>query len=98
MTRLEWQDFTRRAQIFVWTAMLRNPVTRRAQIFVWTAMLRNPVYRLLVRRQQRRVLSRRGIESDRVIIFLVPGYDRVDGGIMSIVSLADETEKLVHIH
>ncbi|MEM4523328.1 MAG: hypothetical protein QW738_08975 [Nitrososphaeria archaeon] len=34
----------------------------------------------------------------RVIVFLVPGYDIVNGGIMSIASLCSETKKLKHIH
>lgn len=36
--------------------------------------------------------------NDRLIVFLVPGYDRVNGGILSIISLAEETAKLVSYH
>jgi len=34
----------------------------------------------------------------RLIIFLTPGDDRVDGGIMSYSSIYEETKKLKHIH
>ncbi len=33
-----------------------------------------------------------------VIIFLIPSEDKVNGGVLSIVSLAEETVKLKHIH
>lgn len=36
--------------------------------------------------------------SERLIIFLTPGYDEVNGGIMSISSIYEETEKLKKIH
>ena len=36
--------------------------------------------------------------NDRLIVFLVPGYDRVNGGVLSIISLAEETAKLVNYH
>lgn len=47
---------------------------------------------------QRKVLDSGNECMERVIIFLVPGIDMVNGGIMSIISLADETTKLRHIH
>lgn len=37
-------------------------------------------------------------DNNKLIVFLVPGYDRVNGGILSIISLAEETEKLKHHH
>ncbi|OGT99687.1 MAG: hypothetical protein A2079_00690 [Geobacteraceae bacterium GWC2_48_7] len=36
--------------------------------------------------------------NNRLILFLVPGFDRVNGGILSIISLAEETEKLKSRH
>jgi len=60
--------------------------------------LKNPVRRELIHAAQRRVLDAGGASPERVIVFLVPGIDMVNGGIMSIVSLADETARLSRIH
>lgn len=58
----------------------------------------NPLRKRWIKNIQRRTLDAGKGDLDRVIIFLVPGVDMVNGGIMSIISLADETAKLRHIH
>ncbi len=49
--------------------------------------------------QQKSILNRQyPAGTQRLIIFLVPGTDIVNGGIMSIFSLCSESKKLKHIH
>ncbi len=58
----------------------------------------NPLKKWFILARQRKHLEALTQLYDRVIIFFVPGYDFVSGGIMSIISLAEETEQLHHIH
>lgn len=48
--------------------------------------------------RQKHILNEYQGDLSRVIIFLTSGNDKVNGGVMSIISLADETEKLHHVH
>jgi len=61
--------------------------------------LKNPVRRKLLQGKQAAYLKEVGAAKEgRVVIFLVPGRDRVNGGIISIVSLAEESAKLRDHH
>jgi hypothetical protein len=54
---------------------------------------------IAISRQQHRILSQKySSDTQRLIIFLVPGSDIVNGGIMSICSLCRESKKLKQIH
>lgn len=61
--------------------------------------LNNPIRRYWIHRTDVIDLRKTDLRTARsVIIFLVPGFDIVNGGVRSIVSLAAESEKLVAIH
>lgn len=63
---------------------------------VW---LNNPIREFVIERQRRDYLdSVKAGSLARMIIFLVPSHLRVGGGIMSIISLAQETENLRRVH
>lgn len=60
---------------------------------------RNILRRAYVHSRQRNFLERVGAGTNpRAILFIVPGYDRVNGGILSITSLAEETARLKDQH
>lgn len=52
----------------------------------------------IVLRQRLYLHRRRAGQNRRIIVFLVPSRDLVNGGVRSIISLADESEKLRAIH
>ena len=61
--------------------------------------LANPLHRRKVLRQQEIFLNAEfKPNGNRLIVFLVPGVDMVGGGVLSIMSLADETERVSHVH
>jgi len=63
------------------------------------ALVKSPIHRRNVLRKQTQFLDNTGQPtSKRTIVFLVPDTDIVNGGILSITSLADETERLAHLH
>ena len=58
-------------------------------------MLRKPSITFNVRKLQKSYLDAHDCSSyDSLVVFFVPGFDMVSGGIMSIISLAGETKKL----
>jgi len=61
--------------------------------------LNNPIRRYWIHRSDAIELRNTKLATARsVIIFLVPGLDIVNGGVRSIISLAEESEKLTAIH
>jgi hypothetical protein len=63
------------------------------------AYLNNPIRVYSIQRQQHRDLETRyPLNAKRLIVFLTPGRDVVNGGVMSIVSLCEESAKLKKIH
>lgn len=62
--------------------------------------LKNPIRAYRIAAQQHAYMDTcPSAESNlRVVIFIVPGYDGVGGGVMSIFSLAEETERLREKH
>src|SRR5262249_11814412 len=70
---------------------------RIGDVFYWLnyryrqSVLRNTILRMKSRDRTRQLVSR----SKRFVVFLVPGLDTVNGGIISICSIATETQKLL---
>ena len=84
-TQLTFSEFLSRNRARAWW-MLRPLI------------LRNPPRLLHVRRSQRRTFRERFTKLNDTIIFIVPGYNIVNGGILSIMSIAAEVERLVNHH
>ncbi|HEY6872881.1 MAG TPA: hypothetical protein VI298_09175 [Geobacteraceae bacterium] len=63
--------------------------------FAKRAFLNNPFRRYSIRNEQRKYLAGCDLDKyDRLVIFFVTGFNAVNGGIMSIISIASETQKL----
>jgi hypothetical protein len=60
--------------------------------------LRNPLRRAPIDRAMLQALERQGTNSDRAIIVATPGFDRADGGLFSLASIAAESAMLTEIH
>lgn len=60
--------------------------------------LLNPLRRWIIKRKQRQYIEACDAHFRRLVIFLVPGYDIISGGIMSIISISDETDKILSSH
>jgi len=61
--------------------------------------LRNPIRVFLIEKKQKQLLSKFDFQNVKnLIVFLTPGANAISGGILSIVSLCDETSKLKKIH
>jgi hypothetical protein len=70
-------------------------VSSRLSNLVQHIVLRRPSVTSAIRRVQKSHLDAEHCSSyDSLIIFFVPGFDMVSGGVMSIISLASETKKL----
>jgi hypothetical protein len=66
---------------------------------VLKSLKRNPVKEFRIGRKQEKLLRENyPPNTENLIIFLTPGYDVVNGGILSISSIANESMKLKHIH
>jgi len=62
-------------------------------------LMRNPIKIIKVRREQDNLLTKNfSPNTKKLIVFLTPGYDIANGGIISISSIYEETIKLKHIH
>lgn len=60
---------------------------------------KNRLKNYFVAKKQREYLKEHNIsDCERIIIFLAPSDDKVNGGILSIASLAEETAKLANVH
>jgi hypothetical protein len=64
--------------------------------YLWQNIgLWNPIVYSHIRQEQHRFLDAQGCHDyDSLIVFFIPGFDTVTGGIMSIISIARETQKL----
>ncbi|AKB46568.1 hypothetical protein MSKOL_0791 [Methanosarcina sp. Kolksee] len=61
--------------------------------------IRNPFKIFKIKKYQDKLLSKNySTNTKKLIIFLTPGYDIINGGIHSISSIYEETIKLKHIH
>lgn len=70
-------------------------ISSRFSNLVQHIVLRRPSVTSAIRKVQKSYLDAEHCSSyDSLIIFFVPGFDMVSGGVMSIVSLASETKKL----
>jgi hypothetical protein len=71
----------------------------RLGLMAMDVYLRNFVRASYIAWMQRRYMDRANVEeSRRAIIFLTPSRDNVNGGIMSIIVLAKETERIRSLH
>jgi hypothetical protein len=70
----------------------------RASHHLSVVFLSNPWRNRRIRRQQDEALRAIDVSCRRAVIFVVPGFDRVDGGILSLSSLAEESKKLAKTH
>jgi len=62
-------------------------------------LLQNHIKEFRIRKRQEELLRENySPDTENLIIFLTPGYDRVNGGILSISSIAKESIKLKHLH
>lgn len=61
-------------------------------------LLRNPVRNHRIRSTQRRLLDGFARDTEKVIVILTPGLDIINGGILSIASVFEETRKLKDLH
>jgi len=80
------------------TVQLQIAQLKRFVRMVKRCWSKNPIRKRWITNKQRQILDACKGDLDRVIIFLVPGEDVVNGGIMSIISLADETAMLRYVH
>jgi len=72
-----------------------NRIINKTNDIIQKVFLRNPIACSRIRQVQRRFLDSQECNYyDSLIVFFVPGYDRVSGGIMSIISIASETQTL----
>jgi hypothetical protein len=71
---------------------------KRGTGLIQSAWFRNPLRTWRIAGVQKRTLASQSTVSNRAIVFIVPGFDRVDGGILSLSSLVDETRKLAALH
>jgi len=68
-------------------------------IFLKRALRRNPIKEIKIKRLQEKLLRENySSGTKKLIIFLTPGHDIVNGGILSISSIYEETKKLMSIH
>ncbi len=66
---------------------------------IWYAMLKNPWRVSHIHRVQKNFMRDMNDNSEtRLIVFMVPGVDAVNGGVMAILSHARESRKLREIH
>lgn len=66
---------------------------------IWHMVLANPLRVAYISRQRQLFLkSAFPIPAQRAIVFFVPGIDAVTGGVMSILSIAEESRRLHAIH
>ena len=76
-----------------------NPLHLYKYVHAPRSFLRYLRYILYFKLSQDKLLKEKYIPSTRrLIIFLTPGFDIVNGGILSISSIYEETKKLKHIH
>ena len=72
-----------------------NRILSRFSNLVQHIVLRRPTVISAIRRVQKSYLDAEHCSSyDSLVIFFVPGFDIVSGGVMSIISLASETKKI----
>ena len=72
-----------------------NKISNRLRNLVQHIVLRRPSVTSAIRKVQKSYLDAHHCNSyDSLIVFFVPGFDMVSGGVMSIISLAGETKKL----
>lgn len=81
---------------------VESPMKRmRRQIRVWLKkiILNNPIRRSHIAQKQSGYLDKLSAGTNpRMILFMVPNLNKVNGGIMSIILLASESEKIKHQH
>ncbi len=62
-------------------------------------LMRNPMNDLRIRQAQERLIRENySSDTDKLVVFLTPGRDIVNGGILSISSIYGESRKLKHVH
>ena len=72
-----------------------NRISSRLKNLVRHILLRRRSISFAIEKEQKKYLDTDNCSSyDSLIIFFVPGFDMISGGIMSIISLAGETRKL----
>lgn len=75
-----------------------QPSIKRVFALLNELLLRNPIREYRIRSSQVKSLRESfSTETEHLIIFLTPGYDFVNGGIMSICSLCYESQKLAWV-
>jgi hypothetical protein len=76
-----------------------HPLTREIEVLFGPATISKYLKTYGLKTTQDRLLKENyDPATERLIIFLVPGEDRVDGGIISYSSIYEETKKLKRIH
>lgn len=72
-----------------------NRISSKFRNLVRHIVLRRPSVTSAIRKVQKSYLGTHDCSSyDSLVVFFVPGFDMVSGGVMSIISLAGETKKL----
>ena len=79
--------------------LLRILLRYRHQLRSRRLLIRNPIKERKIRLAQQRLLRENySPETEKLIVVLTPGYDIVNGGILAISAIYEETTKLKHIH